>query len=66
MLFVVSETTIGKYKLLELDSSKPHTAYSRYVINGKTYRTVPLYDTSDNFIAIESSDNFIGQTVSFE
>jgi len=66
MFLVVGEIAVGKYKLLKLDKSKPRTAYSKYMIDGKSYEAVPVYDAPDNFIAIESSNSFIGQTVSFQ
>lgn len=65
MAKVVQEFSIGKYKVLKLDGVKPNRNYHTYLIDGKSYKIVPVYD-AENCIAIESSDIFMGKTVEFE
>ena len=62
---VISEFSVGKYKILKLDGAKPNKKYTKYVIDGKEHSVVPIYDAVD-CIAIESSDSFKGKTVEFE
>ena len=64
MLRVVYDFSVGKYRVLKLDGEKPKKNYSCYVIDGKKYVGVPIYD-AQNCIAIESSDSFVGKTVEF-
>lgn len=64
MVKVISEFSVGKYKVLKLDGVKPDKKYTRYLIDGKEYAIVPIYDAVD-CIAIESSDSFKGKTVEF-
>ena len=61
---VIKELQVGKYKLLQLDEFVPSKKYRKYVIDGKEYEIVPVYDLN-NSIAIESSDNFSEKTVEF-
>lgn len=61
---VISEFSLGQYKILALDGELPTQRYSKYVIDGKPFNIVPLYDLP-NSIAIESNDCFIGKTVEF-
>lgn len=65
MLEIISEFKVGKYMILELNGNKPLKAYRKYVIAGKDYEIVPLYDAGQNYIAVESSESFIGKTVEF-
>jgi hypothetical protein len=65
MLSVVSELAIGQYKVLSLDGPLPNRAYNRYVISGKDFACVPLYDIP-NSIAIESAESFVGKKVEFK
>lgn len=62
---IIDEFSVPKYKVLKLDYEKPDTEYNAYLINGKVYDIVPMYDVSSDCIAIESSDCFIGQSVEF-
>lgn len=61
---VISEFSLGKYKILALDGELPSKGYRSYVVDGKPFSIVPLYDMP-NSIAIESKDSFIGKTVQF-
>ncbi len=61
---VVSEFAIDNYKVLTLDGEMPKRKYTEYVIDGKRYNIVPVYDLR-NCIAVQSADNFIGKTVMF-
>lgn len=61
---VVSEFAIDSYKVLTLDGEMPKRSYREYIIDGKRYEIVPVYDLQ-NCIAIQSADNFIGKTVLF-
>ena len=62
---VISEFSLGQYKILALDRELPTKGYSQYVIEGKLFNIVPLYDLP-NSIAVESTDSFIGKTVEFQ
>ena len=62
---VISEFSLGKYKVLALDGELPTKGHRNYVIDGKLFSIVPLYDIP-NSIAIESNDSFIGKTVEFK
>ena len=61
---VIKELQVDKYKLLQLDEFVPSKKYGKYVIDGKEYEIVPVYDLN-NCIAVESSDKFSGKTVEF-
>ena len=61
---VISEFSVGKYKVLKLDGSKPNKEYTKYLIDGKEHAIVPMYDAVD-CIAVESSGDFKGKTVEF-
>lgn len=61
---VLSDFSVGKYRVLKLDGETPKNKYSGYMIDGKEYAAVPMYDVQ-NCIAIESSDSFAGKTVEF-
>lgn len=65
MLKIIKEFSIGPYKVLSVDGVLPLSGYRKYVIDGKNYSIVPLYDIP-NSIAIESNDSFIGKTVEFQ
>jgi hypothetical protein len=65
MAKVAYEFSVGKYKVLKLDGEKPGAKYTRYVIDGKSYNIIPMYD-AEGCIAIEASGSFIGKTVEFE
>lgn len=64
MAHVVYEFGAGKYKVLKLDAEKPNTKYTGYLIDGKPFKIIPMYDAA-NCIAIESSESFKGKTVEF-
>lgn len=64
MAKIISEFSIKQYKVLQLDKLDAPKDYRKYVIDGKTYDVVPLYDLPD-CIAIESADSFKGKTVEF-
>lgn len=61
---VISEFGIGKYKVLHLDEKKPPKAYTKYAIDGKHFKAIPIYD-APNCIAVESNDSFKGKTVEY-
>lgn len=61
---VVSELSIGKYKVLTLDEKKTDVSYTKYLIDGKEYNIVPIYD-APNCIAVESNDVFIDKHVKY-
>lgn len=54
----------GNLKLLRLDGELPMSNYTAYLIGGKRYDIVPVYD-APNCIAVKSTENFVGQTVEF-
>jgi hypothetical protein len=62
---VISEFSLGKYKILALDGELPTKGHSKYAIDGKLFSVVPLYDIP-NSIAIESTGSFIGKIVEFK
>ena len=64
MAIVVSEFSLGKYKVLDIKGQYPKTKYTKYVIDGKKYDIVPVYDMP-NCIAIESKESFKGKNVEF-
>lgn len=61
---IISEFSVGKYKVLKLDFL-PSYPYTSVRINGQKYEVTPSYDLP-NCIVIESSDKFIGNEISFE
>ena len=61
---ILSDFSIGKYRVLKLDGVKPMKNYSAYRIDGVVFDVVPIYDAAD-CIAIKSSDSFSGKTVEF-
>lgn len=61
---VLSDFSVGKYRVLKLDGAKPNSSYSAYRIDGTIFDIVPIYDAVD-CIAIESSSSFAGKTVEF-
>jgi hypothetical protein len=61
---IVREFVINQYTILTLDGEMPKKCYSKYVIDGKEYAIVPLYDMP-NCIAIEAGGGFVGKTVEF-
>ena len=64
MAKVIDEWHIKQYTVLTLDNMDTPHDYRKYVIGGKTFEPVMLYDMP-NCIAIESGDSFVGQTVEF-
>lgn len=65
MAKVIDEWHVKQYTVLTLDSlADAPMGYRKYVIGGKTFEPVMLYDMP-NSIAIESGDSFKGQTVEF-
>lgn len=61
---IISQWTVGKYIVLEIDQELPMKTYKKYRINGKEYDIVPVYDFPGN-IAIEAEGDFVGKTVEF-
>lgn len=61
---VISEFSLGKYMVLKLDEKKPPKSYTKYQIDGKSYKIIPIYDEA-HCIAVESSDSFKGKTVAY-
>lgn len=64
MCNILDQWKIGKYTVLELDDDLPIKPYSKYKIEGITYKPVPVYDLPKS-IAIENDGNFKGKTVEF-
>ena len=64
MAKVIGESSVGKYKILKIDQELPTKPYSKYVIDGKDYNIVPIYD-AHNCIAIADTGSLIGKTVNF-
>jgi len=62
---VIYEFSVSKYKLLKLDGELPKKDYTYFVIDGKKYKPVPVYD-AQNCIAVESTESFLGKEVSFQ
>lgn len=62
---VVYEFQAGKYTVLKLDRAITAKNYSKYIIKGKQYDIVPVYDMK-NCIAIQCSDSFLGESVGVE
>lgn len=62
---VVDEFSVKQYKVLTLDQMDMPKNYRKYVIDGKQYDIVPVYDLP-GCIAIVSDDSFIGKTVEFK
>ena len=61
---VVYEFKAVKHMVLALDEYVPTKAYNRFLINGKVYMPVPVYDAK-NCIALESNDSFLGKIVEY-
>lgn len=61
---VVSDFSVGKYRVLKLDGEIPKFEHSGYMIDGKHYKAVPMYD-AQNCVAIESTGSFEGKTIEF-
>lgn len=64
MWTVVYEFQARKNRVLKLDHELPKYAYKNYVIDGKTYDIVPVYDAK-NCIAVETSESLLGKEVKF-
>lgn len=64
MCVIVSEWTVGKYTVLELDQDLPMKRYRKYRIDGADYDPVPVYDLPKH-IAVETQGSFKGKTVEF-
>jgi len=62
---VIYEFSVSKYKLLKLDGELPKTNYTCFVIDGKKYKPVPVYD-APNCIAVDSAESFLGKVVDFQ
>ena len=60
---VVYEFHIKNYVVLKLDEM-PKKAYRLFLIDGKKYSPVPIYDAK-NCIAIESDESFLGKVIEF-
>lgn len=65
MVKVIDEFSFRQYKVLKLDTMDVPKAYTKYVIDGKTYDIVPVYDLP-GCIAIVSEDSFVGKMVEFK
>lgn len=61
---IISQWSIGKYTVLEMDRELPMEKYKKFRIDGKEYEPVPVYDLP-NHIAVEAQGNFTGKTVEF-
>ena len=61
---VIDEFEVGKYKVLKLSEEIPNKRYYAYLIDGKKYSIVQMYDM-DMCISIEGKGNFKGKTVEF-
>ena len=65
MAKVIDEFSINQYKVLTLDRMDAPRDYRKYVIDGKSYDIVPVYDLP-GCIAVVSSNSFLGKTVEFK
>lgn len=61
---IVSEFSIGTYKVLKLDGPVPAMAHTKYLIGGIGYKIVPVYDLP-NCIAVTASAPLVGKEVDF-
>lgn len=61
---IISQWSVGKYVVLEIDQGLPMRPYKKYRIDGKEYDIVPVYDLPGS-IAIEANGDFVGKTVEF-
>ena len=61
---VIAQFTVEKYTVLKLDGFKPVFSYSGYVIEGKEYKPVSIYDAPE-CIAIEAKGEFKNSIVEF-
>lgn len=62
---IIYEFKAEEYAVLVLDEIKTPKTYRSYLIDGKYYNIIPVYDAT-NCIAVESSESFIGKTVEFK
>lgn len=62
---VLNDFSVGKYRVLKLDGEMPKENYHRFLIDGKHYDVVPIYD-AQNCVAIEATGSFKGKTVEFQ
>lgn len=65
MAKIVSDLRIGKYRVLKLDEAKPREPYTKYLIDGKAYDIVPVYDAKD-CVAVEADESLLGKTIEFK
>jgi len=61
---VTYEFSAGEYTILKLDGPIPQKQHTTYIIDGKKYDIVPVYDMP-NCIAVRATGNFIGKEVQF-
>lgn len=61
---VIYEFSAGEYTILKLDGPIPSKLHTAYIIDGKEYEIVPVYDMP-NCIAVKANGNFIGKEVRF-
>lgn len=62
---IIYEFSVGEYTIMKLDGSVPSKLHTAYIIDGKKYDIVPLYDMP-NCIAVRGVGGFIGKKVQFE
>ena len=59
------EFPVGEYTVMKLDGSVPSKLHTAYIIDGKRYDIVPIYDMP-NCIAIRATGKFVGKEVLFD
>lgn len=59
---VISGFRAGKYAVLKLDQGIIEREYKGFRIDGKDYKSVPVYDLPGH-IAIEAEGSFVGKTI---
>ena len=66
---IIEQWHFNDVSVLRLDHDKkvtsPSNDYRNYLINGITYKPVPMSHPRDDFIAIKSTGNFVGKEVEF-
>ena len=64
MIKIIKQLDIGKYTLVELDSTTPDTKFNKAIIENEEYELEIAYDLK-NSIGIIGKGNFIGKEIIF-
>ena len=64
MVKIMSQKTLGKYAVLEIDRELPKTSYRKYKIEGKEYDIISV-SSMKKTIVIETNESLIGKIVEF-